>query len=400
MKLHRSLVEAVIYALQQIFQENRQADKVIEYVLKSNKKWGARDRGFIAENVYEIVRWWRKLNIEGNLGESSEMRFFWSIFANWLIINKIELPKWPEFEGINSSKILKSYEEGLKIRKIRESIPDWLDEVGSKELGENWDVELHALNQQAPVILRTNTLQMSRNQLQDYLSAMGIETETVAYLPEALILKKRTNVFSTELFKQGNFEVQDAGSQYIAPFLDVDAGMRVVDACAGAGGKTLHLAALMQNKGRIISMDVEEWKLQELKRRAKRNNVQNVETRLIEPKTIKRMKDSADRLLLDVPCSGLGVLRRNPDAKWKLKPEFIENIKKTQYEILSNYSQILKKGGKMVYATCSILPSESEEQVQRFLKESQNQWKFIDEKRVSPANDGFDGFYMALLEKL
>ncbi|MCU0327146.1 MAG: RsmB/NOP family class I SAM-dependent RNA methyltransferase [Spirosomaceae bacterium] len=404
MKLHRSLVEAVIYALQQIFQENRQADKVIEYVLKSNKKWGARDRGFIAENVYEIVRWWRKLNVDGNFpspsGEGSGMGLFWQVFANWLIINKIELPKWIEFDRINAAKILKNYEEGLKIRKIRESIPDWLDEIGEKELGNNWDAELHALNQQAPVILRTNTLQMSRNQLQDYLSAIGIETETVADLPEALILKKRTNVFSTELFKQGNFEVQDAGSQYIAPFLDVDAGMRVVDACAGAGGKTLHLAALMQNKGRIISMDVEEWKLQELKRRAKRNNVQNVETRLIEPKTIKRMKDSADRLLLDVPCSGLGVLRRNPDAKWKLKPEFIENIKKTQYEILSNYSQILKKGGKMVYATCSILPSESEEQVQRFLKESPNQWKFIDEKRVSPAKDGFDGFYMALLEKL
>jgi 16S rRNA (cytosine967-C5)-methyltransferase len=147
-------------------------------------------------------------------------------------------------------------------------------------------------------------------------------------------------------------------------------------------------------------MDVEEWKLNELKKRAKRNNVQNVETRLIDSKTIKRMKDSADRLLLDVPCSGLGVLRRNPDSKWKLKPEFIEQIRQTQHEILTNYSQILKKGGKMVYATCSILPSESEDQVKRFLKEQGSNWKFIEEKRISPVCDGFDGFYMAKLERL
>jgi 16S rRNA (cytosine967-C5)-methyltransferase len=420
MKIHRPLAEAVIEALNQIFTENRQADKVIERILKSNKKWGARDRAFIAENTYEIVRWWRKLNPIPAFPNNGEgvvvsfgnkniapspllgkvgMGFLWQIFANWLIINQIELPKWSEFEGINPKLFLKTYEECQKIRKIRESIPDWLDEIGEKELGENWEAELSALNSQAQVILRTNTIQINSEKLRFELNKIGIETDTIADLPEALILKKRTNVFSTELFKQGAFEVQDAGSQYIGRFLDVESGMRVIDACAGAGGKTLHLAALMENRGRIISMDVEEWKLNELKKRAKRNNVQNVETRLIDSKTIKRMKDSADRLLLDVPCSGLGVLRRNPDSKWKLKPEFIEQIRHTQYEILTNYSQILKKGGKMVYATCSILPSESEDQVKRFLNEQGSNWKLIDEKRISPTRDGFDGFYMAKLEK-
>lgn len=398
MKIHRPLAEAVIEAIRQIFEENRQADKVIERILKSNRKWGARDRAFIAENTYEMVRWWRKLNPTETSVVS--VRGVWQIFANWLIINQIELPKWAEFEGINPKLFLKTYEENQKIRKIRESIPDWLDELGEKELGKNWEVELQALNTQASVILRVNLLKISREKLQIELKNIGIETEEIKDLPEALILKKRTNVFATELFKQGTFEVQDAGSQYIGRFLDAEPGMRVIDACAGAGGKTLHLSVLMENKGKIISMDVEEWKLNELKKRAKRNDVQNVETRLIEQKTIKRMKDSADRLLLDVPCSGLGVLRRNPDSKWKLKPEFIEQIRHTQYEILSNYSKMLKKGGKLVYATCSILPSESEDQVKRFLKEQGQNWKFIDEKRISPAQDGFDGFYMAKLERL
>lgn len=227
----------------------------------------------------------------------------------------------------------------------------------------------------------------------------GIQTNPLPSLPSALALTEKKNVFQTEAFKNGFFEVQDAGSQVIAPTLDVQPGMRVIDACAGAGGKTLHLAALMQNQGRLIAMDVENWKLDELRRRARRNGVSNVETRLIEAKTIKRLRETADRVLLDVPCSGLGVLRRNPDSKWKIMPEFLAQIRQTQYDILSHYSQMVKPGGKLVYATCSILPSESENQVQRFLKEQGQQWTLETETRTSPARDGFDGFYMASLVK-
>jgi 16S rRNA (cytosine967-C5)-methyltransferase len=231
------------------------------------------------------------------------------------------------------------------------------------------------------------------------LEDIDIETYPIDHLPDALVLKQRGNIFKTDLFKDGYFEVQDAGSQLIAPFLDVHSGMRVIDACAGAGGKTLHLAALMQNKGRVIAMDVEEWKLNELMKRAKRNGVNNVEVKLIEPKTLKRLHESADRLLLDVPCSGLGVIRRNPDAKWKLTPEFIENLRKVQWDILTNYSAMLKKGGKMVFATCSLLPSESEAHIQRILTEQPDRWELLKEHRTSPATDGYDGFYMACLLK-
>ena len=400
MKYHRVLVEAIVYALQQIFIENRQADKVIEYVLKSNKKWGSRDRAFIAENTYEIVRWWRLLKfvLELSSVKVTDEAFFWHAFAAWRIIQGDKLPDWQEFSKINAKQILARYEEAQTVRKIKESVPDWLDQIGEEELGGQWQAELQAMNKQASVVLRTNTLKTTLSDLKKKFKELDIETETVSNVADALVLKRRANVFSTEPFKNGLFEVQDAGSQLIAPFLEVQAGMRVIDACAGAGGKTLHLATLMENKGRIIAMDIEDYKLQELQRRARRNGIGNIETKLIESKTIKRLKESADRLLLDVPCSGLGVLRRNPDAKWKLKPEFIENIKKTQTEILSNYSKMLKHGGKMVYATCSILPSESELQVQKFLQQNTD-YQLLKERRTSPAQDGFDGFYMALIER-
>lgn len=176
-------------------------------------------------------------------------------------------------------------------------------------------------------------------------------------------------------------------------------GMRVVDACAGAGGKTLHLAALMQNKGQIIGLDIYEWKLAELKRRAKRAGAHNIETRVItDNKVIKRLHEKADRLLIDAPCSGLGVLKRNPDSKWKIDQAFIDRIKGEQFQILSDYSKIIKKGGKMIYATCSILPSENEKQVERFLKENTD-YKLLKDHKILPSQ-GYDGFYMALIERL
>ncbi|MEA5460002.1 RsmB/NOP family class I SAM-dependent RNA methyltransferase [Arcicella sp. LKC2W] len=412
MRLHRPLILATVKALQEIFLNDkpRQADRVIEATLKSNKQWGSRDRAFIAEHTYEIVRNWR-LVLFVNEMQADKLRpqFFFQMVGSWLLIKKqlnpdgdnIDfLPKWEEFSFVNEETILARLEEAQKVRKIRESIPDWLDEMGEAELGtEKWTTEIRAMNQQAPVILRANSLKTNPYKLQDLLVDIEIETIIPENLPDALMLKQRGNIFKTEFFKNGLFEVQDSGSQMIAPFLDVKPGMRVIDACAGAGGKTLHLASLMQNKGRIVAMDVEEYKLTELMKRAKRNGVNNVEVKLIEPKTLKRLQESADRLLLDVPCSGLGVIRRNPDSKWKLTPEFIENLRKIQWDILTQYSSMLKKGGKMVFATCSLLPSESEAHVQRLLAEQPDKWELLKEQRTSPATDGYDGFYMACLLK-
>uniref|UniRef100_UPI00313C86B3 RsmB/NOP family class I SAM-dependent RNA methyltransferase n=1 Tax=Dyadobacter sp. OTU695 TaxID=3043860 RepID=UPI00313C86B3 len=407
LKLYKGLVAATVEALQDIFVKNRQADRVVEQMLKSNKKWGARDRAFIAGNVYEIVRWWRLVKYAAHVEKAVESEDFWRLAGVWQLIKALHLegneasgslPEWPEFEEIDREVVVGRYAEALAIRKIAQSIPDWIDQLGETELGESWPAELAALNRTAPLVLRINTL---KTDIETVREQLGSEiTETIPGVPEALVLKIRINVSGHESFKGGFFEVQDAGSQLIAPYLDVRPGMSVIDACAGAGGKSLHLAALLGNTGSILSMDIEHHKLQELERRAARNGVTNLTTMLIDSsKTIESLSETTDRLLLDVPCSGLGVLRRNPDSKWKLKPEFLDKIRKVQAQILEDYSKMVKKGGKMVYATCSILPSESEEQVRAFVKRHKADWKFVSEHRTSPARDGFDGFYMALLER-
>ncbi|MDQ6480298.1 RsmB/NOP family class I SAM-dependent RNA methyltransferase [Dyadobacter sp. LHD-138] len=407
MKLYKGLIEATVHALQHIFSDKQQADRVVERLLKSNPKWGARDRAFLAENIYEIVRWWRLIKFSAGMEKVTQPADFWKIVGVWQIIKPTQLhldtdnilPEWAEFEGINIETVLNRYQEALKVRKIAQSVPDWIDEIGEKELGEKWEKELTALNNQAPFVLRVNTL---KSDLKTVISVFGEDkVETVAEIPTALVLKKRQNVAGQDSYKKGFFEIQDAGSQLITPFMDLHPGQTVIDACAGAGGKTLQIAAALQNKGRIISLDIENFKLEELQKRATRNGVKILSTGLIKSdKTIKELVDTADRLLLDVPCSGLGILRRNPDTKWKLQPTFLNTIRNTQWNILSTYSKMVKRGGKMVYATCSLLPSESENQVTRFIMEFGDRWRLIDERRTSVADEGYDGFYMALLERI
>jgi 16S rRNA (cytosine967-C5)-methyltransferase len=401
MKLHRNLVFAAIDSLQLIFNEHKQADKVLKNTLKRDKRWGSRDRGFIAETTYDIVRWKRLYSKIAEVKEPFDRTNLFRLFTVWATLKGIQIPDWPQFEKTPTRKIKGKFDELSKIRKYKESIPDWLDELGVAELGKKWDKEIHSLNQTADVVLRVNTLKTTKEQLQNNLQDLEIETEILKGHPQALKLKDRTNVFVTDAFQKGWFEVQDASSQKVAKFLNPKPGSRVVDTCAGAGGKSLHLAALMENKGQIIALDIYENKLKELKRRAKRNGAHNIETRTIDSsKVIKKLIEKADKILIDAPCSGIGVLKRNPDSKWKLQPEFLEIIKDTQEEILDSYSRMVKPGGQMVYATCSILPSENELQVKGFLKrEAGKDFKFVKEEKVFPSESGFDGFYMALLQK-
>jgi len=402
MRLHRNLCFAVIDGLIQIFNEGEYADKVVQQLLKRDKRWGSRDRAFVAETTYDIVRWKRLYAEIANVKEPFNRDDAWRLFAVWATLKGIKLPDWRYFENTPTRKIKGRFDELSKIRKFRESIPDWMDGLGAKELGENkWTKELAAQNQQAEVILRVNTLKTNKKDLQLKLQSEDIQTEFLPNHPSALKLVERANVFKTEAFKNGWFEVQDASSQLVADFLDVKPGMKVIDTCAGAGGKTLHLASLMENKGQLIAMDIYESKLKKLKVRARRNGVHNVDLKVIDStKPIKKLYGKADRVLIDAPCSGLGVLRRNPDAKWKLEPEFIDNIKQTQQQVLQQYSKMVKPGGKMVYATCSVLPSENQKQVDEFLvSDSGKDFTFVKDKKVLAHESGYDGFYMALLER-
>lgn len=402
MRLHRNLVYTTIDSLNSIFNEGEYADKVVARALKKDKRWGSSDRKFVAETIYEIVRWKRLYSEIAEVKEPYDRDNLWRMFAVWAVLRGYPIPDWTQLQGTPERKIKGRFDELTKKRVYRESIPDWMDQIGVAELGEEvWTKEIAAQNQTAKVILRTNTLKTTKEKLRAILMDNNIETEFLAQQTDALVLKERANVFLTDAFKEGLFEVQDASSQLVAPLLDVQPGMRVVDACAGAGGKTLHIASLMQNKGQLIAMDLYESKLKQLKLRAKRNGAFNIEYRIIDStKVIKKLQEKADRVLIDAPCSGLGVLKRNPDSKWKLQPEFIDNIRIVQAEILESYSRMVKPGGKLVYATCSVLPSENQEQIKQFLTtENGKKFTFVQDSKILASESGFDGFYMALLER-
>ncbi len=395
-KIHGLLVEAIAKALQDIFETGRHADKVIEYYLKNQRKWGSRDRRFFAEAVYEIVRWWRYLWWLRDEEEHLELSSLKALWATWWAWHHGEAP-----EGFNNKVDMFQLQERLNQdppSEIAYSIPDWLQERGIQELGQRWTEALPYLNKPARVYLRTNTLKTTAVELVKVLQDEGVSAQLVSEdQPEAVVLDERKNVFVTKAFHQGLFEVQDWSSQHVAPFLEVAPGMRVIDACAGAGGKSLHLAALMKNKGKIISMDIHEWKLKELRTRASRGGVDIIEVKVIDgQKTIKRLSETADRLLLDVPCSGIGVLRRNPDSKWKLSEEELARLNELQQELLQSYSRLLKPGGKMVYSTCSIFPSENEKQIATFL-ETNKDFKLVKQKTFLPQDNDWDGFYAAML---
>ncbi len=402
MRFHRNLVYAVADAIDLIFNQDHYADKVIERTLKRDKRWGSKDRAFIASTTYELVRYKRLyLEIAEEKTPLSRDGFF-RVLAVWATLRGLELPDWPEFDQVPSRKIKGRFDALRQERAIKESITDWLDALGEQAFGaKKWEAELKALNTEAEVILRANTLRIRRDELADYLKQEGIDSTPVEGVEEALILSERANVFQLKGFKDGWFEVQDASSQKVAPFLDVHPGQRVIDACAGAGGKALHLSALMENKGQLIALDVFEHKLKTLKLRARRAGAHNIETRTIDSsKVIKKLQRSADRVLVDAPCTGLGVLRRNPDAKWKIDAAFLERVVETQKEILATYAQMVKPQGKLVYATCSILPQENEDQVKHFLASEEGQkFKLIQQQHLYPSTDHYDGFFMALFER-
>lgn len=404
MRLHHHLCADIVIRLYDIFVEGFYADKVIERAFKLHPKWGSKDRHFVAETIYEMVRHWRLINFIAGQPDEAFSKNEWGEIELWTLLGVFlrargnSLPPWTEFDQAQTKKVpsLEKVAQDQAVSLVtRQSIPDWLNEVGLSDCGDRWQKELEALNQPAKVVLRANSLKTELQDLKKKLSEEGISAFEVAGYENALTLEERKNVFSSKAFKDGLFEVQDAASQQVAPLLEVSPGMRVVDACAGAGGKTLHLAAIMKNKGKILALDVHENKLLELRKRAARAGADLIETHLIgSQKVIKRLQKTADRVLLDVPCSGLGVLRRNPSSKWKLTLKDIDEVIVLQREILKNYSSMVKPGGLLVYATCSLLRRENEDQVEWFSKEMG--WQIEKKFRHWPS-EGFDGFFAAQL---
>jgi 16S rRNA (cytosine967-C5)-methyltransferase len=388
MRVHRLLADACVEILTDVFEGGGAVlDRVLETRFQENPKWGKRDRGFVAETVFEVTRWRRAFAF---VADSETMPALCAV--QWHRAG-LEIPEWWAWEGSRIDDMV-AREEALKDqpRAVRESIPDWLDERCFTELGEQWSLELTALNRRAPVYLRVNRLRVTVEEAIGWLRDNGVDAFKVPGAVDALVLPEGKNL-PKALLNEGLVEIQDAGSQLIAPMLQVEPGMKVIDACAGAGGKTLHLAALMQGKGEIVGMDVSGTKLAELRRRATRAGTRIIRTDAWREDTLKRYAKWADRILIDAPCSGLGTLRRQPDLKWRITEAGIAKTQKLQRRLLDQYPGMLRPGGKFVYSTCSLLPSENQGQ----LHHRGSHYAIEEQHTVSPAATNFDGFFATRL---
>tara|TARA_B100000767_G_C19778353_1_gene544251 strand:- start:2107 stop:3330 length:1224 start_codon:yes stop_codon:yes gene_type:complete len=399
-KLHRNTAQGIVDALSNIFYKNGRATRVLEKLNVANPKWGARDRNRVHKATYEIIRWKNYYCfLSGTEKNLTDVPQLWNLLGTWLVVNSIELPNWEEFTFLDIKKIKVNQKEKIT-SEISKSIPNWLYERGREELCEKWDDELEALNLEAKLILRVNRIVISPKKLQqELLDKHQIETHFIKGYDDALQLNVRKNLRKNPLYLKGYFEIQDANSQKIAPFTEVKPGMKVIDGCAGTGGKTLHLASLMRNKGDIIAFDIERNKIKELSKRARRNKVKCIIKSWVGDAHYKEsLTKWADRVLIDAPCSGLGTLKRNPELKWKLTHDSILEVINLQRKILLEQSKWVKEGGKLIYATCSSLASENQRQIEWFLKQVEGADFRLEKEEIFYAHETqFDGFYAARL---
>ena len=401
MKLHRNIAMGIVSGLEDTLIDKRPAADVIKRLLKSNPGWGSRDRRTIAQAFYDIVR--QKRFFHTLTAKESTKINLWNLLGCWMITNEFPLPEWEEFNNIDTEAIITKAPVLTQDRKYKYSIPDWLDQMGVEDFGEaNWEKEIASLNTPAHLIIRVNTLATKVEKVKEKLKKKyNIITQIVPDYPNALIFEKKQSLQAIKEYREGWFEVQDANSQKITPWLKPESGKYYIDACAGAGGKSLHLADLTKDAARIVALDIYPAKLDELRKRCYRNNIQSVQTVNIEDKEIlKTLEPNADGILIDAPCSGIGVLKRNPDAKWNMTPERLTTILETQQRILQTYAPLVKVGGYLVYATCSILAVENKLQVVKFLNSKMgSQFELEREHTYFSHLTGFDGFYCTRLIK-
>jgi len=379
-------------------EQHRPADTVTDTFFRMRKYLGSHDRRFIAETVYGMLRHLRRIqmllehciHLQGTGLQFTEFPplLLYLSYAVGIeekqpkeVVQTIE-PLWNSTHShLNPMTLVYHLHEHRHLDFLHEgnidrlgveySFPDWVIQRWIEQLGEpETEALCKAMNLPAPLTLRVNTLKMSVEECQQALQREKLETQRTSFSPFGLVIPKRINIFATTAFKDGLFEVQDEGSQLILLLLDPKPTWKVVDACAGAGGKSLQLAAMMQNRGEIFALDVNNYRLSGLRKRARRADVHNIRVRVVKENNSEELadlRDRADAVLVDAPCSGLGVLRRNPDVKWKITEETIKEISAKQRHILQYYAQLLKPGGRLVYATCTTLREENEEIVEEFL---------------------------------
>ena len=427
---------AVMEIYEQVRREGARADQALQRVLRREKQLRSVERRAVSDAVYGLLRLQgrvdhllqralgtRKLALEKLATPTQHLLRY----AAYLIAGERqsaasaaglagpEVGPWQwALELVAGPEPLGVPEDPLDALAAETSLPRWLAKLWSEQLGAAETRALAAaLNQRAPLTVRANLLKSSRDELLAILRTEGSRIEPTRFSPWGVTFTGRTNVFALRAFKAGLFEVQDEGSQLVALACEARPGQVVVDACAGAGGKALALASEMHNKGRLVACDRDGRRLDELRPRARRAGVHNWEARSVPESSDARIADlrgSADVVLVDAPCSGLGALRRNPDARWRLEVDEVDSFPPRQREILERYAQLVKVAGRLVYATCSINRGENEEVRASFLSahpEFEPTQVLPEatglgagaEVQLLPHRHGSDGFYIAAMRR-
>jgi len=417
MRITPSLLKHAEALLAELLRSSFAADSVVSHYFRMHRDLGHKDRGFIAEIVYTVLRRKRSLSARC-LGDVTSRRLLLGALACAQGLNRRELePVLSETEGkwLGQAKAVKLDELPPAVRL---DLPDWLHDVLLQQFdAAELEVLANSLNQPAPLDLRVNVLKSERDAVLERLRADGIAAEPCRWSPIGIRLAEKPSLSRYPLFLDGSIEVQDEGSQLLGYLLQPKRGEMVADFCAGAGGKTLLLGAMMRSQGRLYAFDVAEKRLAKLKPRLARSGLSNVHPVRIDSEhdiRIKRLAGKLDRVLVDAPCSGLGTLRRNPDLKWRQTPESVAELTAKQASILDAASSLVKKGGRLVYATCSLLDAENETVVSRFLAAHPDFVPLSAEETLGkqgimvevgarlqllPHRHGTDGFFAAAMER-
>jgi 16S rRNA (cytosine967-C5)-methyltransferase len=416
MRLPPAILGNTEEVLREVLRFSAPADVTLSRYFKDHPRLGGRERGAIAEAVYSVLRNRSFFTDFAGAGKAATMR-------RLTLLGMAEAVGADSLGGLTDEESqflarINEIDRNLLPPRMRANLPDWLYDKFVAQYGEEETLQLAAvLNTPAPLDLRVNSLKASRDDVARQLAEAPIAAEPTPYSPLGLRVWKKPALQNLPLFKEGAIEVQDEGSQVLSQLLGARRGEMVVDFCAGAGGKTLALGAVMRNTGRLYAFDVSDKRLSKLKPRLARSGLSNVHPVLIAHERdakIKRLAGKIDRVLVDAPCSGMGTLRRNPDVKWRQQPEGIAEMQEKQASILDGAARLLKSGGRMVYATCSLLREENDVIVEQFLASHPDfelvpMSKVLAEQKIPLEMDQYlkmvphkhqtDGFFAAVLER-
>jgi 16S rRNA (cytosine967-C5)-methyltransferase len=415
MRLTPAHLDMATAALRAVLPLEHPADSILRHFFRENPTLGVNDRAFVAETVFGILR--HRFFIERAVDIATPRSLLLAYLARFQGLNMRELISLVSETEAKLLAGIKSVSLEAQPLDVQAEFPVWLMEKLRNFMNDSEILDLgRSLQQAAPLDLRVNTLLASRDEVLAVLSKDGIEGSATPYSPIGIRLAGKPAINRHELFVTGKVEIQDEGSQLLGYLLGPKHRDMVVDFCAGAGGKSLMLGALMRSQGRIYALDNSGKRLNNLKPRLKRSGLSNLYPQLITNENdikVKRLTGKIDRVLVDAPCSGLGTLRRNPDLKWRQSPQSIEELKRKQAAILASAANLLKPGGRLVYATCSFLPEENQEIVDKFLSSHPRFMQLncaellIQQKipldtgaflQLSPGLHRTDGFFAAALE--